>query len=160
MSSIPPHSAAPSPYSVYKEGFHQKEEYIFYTYASVHFQRFMLRRPPSHSDWGLKCIDKGAALQGKETSCWQQRPVHVHMDKHTQKHREMKTICFRNAGVRLQGCVWWKTQLCQARRGPTGFLSGWAQQQRDQSLKRGPCGRWPHSHFPALSPRFPLACQV
>lgn len=62
MSFIQPHSAARSPYSVYKEGFQQKEEYIFYTYASAHFRRFMLRRPPSHSDLGLKCIDKGAAL--------------------------------------------------------------------------------------------------
>lgn len=45
----------------------------------------MLRRPPWHSDLGLKCIDKGAALQGKETSCWDQHPVHIHMDKHTHR---------------------------------------------------------------------------
>lgn len=45
----------------------------------------MLRRPPWHSDLGLKCIDKGAALQGKETSCWDQHPEHIHMDKHTHR---------------------------------------------------------------------------
>lgn len=164
MSFIPPHSAAPSPYGVYKEHFQQKGEYIFYTYTSAHFQRFMLRRPPSHSDLGLKCIDKGAASHRKETSCWEQRPVHVHMDKCTEKYMETKTVCFRNptpkpgSGCRGWGCVWWKTQFCQARRGPAGFLSGRAQQQRDQPLKRGPCGRRPHSRFPAVSLRFPLAC--
>lgn len=114
MSFIQPHSAAPSPYSVYKEGFQQKEEYIFYTYASAHFQRFMLRRPPSHSDLGLKCFDKGVALTWEGDKLLGATPcTRIHGQTHTETlHMEMKTICFRNptpnlgAGLqRLGMCV-------------------------------------------------------
>lgn len=87
MSFIQPHSAAPSPYSVYKEGFQQKEEYIFYTYASAHFQRFMLRRPPSHSDLGLKCFDKGAALTQEGDKLLGATPcTRTHVQTHTEAH--------------------------------------------------------------------------
>lgn len=106
MSFIPPHSAAPSPYSVYKEGFQQKEKYIFYTYASAHFQRFMLKKASltvksrSKMHWQGSCTTReGEKLLGA-TPC-----TRTHGQTHTEAHGNEDNLLqksYTQPGVRLQ----------------------------------------------------------